>query len=281
MLIALLKLYYRFTLPGASLNTKGRAVPVIVSLTTFGPRIRKVHQVLKLMLTQTVRPDRIVVYVGKDQFNESILPTKLKVFRELYGIEVQFVEDIGPHTKYFYAIKDNPAAIVITVDDDVKYPADLIAELMSSFERHPRCVSAARGHRITFDNGVIKKYREWDYKFSGLIDTPSMRLFATGVGGVLYPPQVLPAETFNLPELKRLSLKNDDIWLKFMQAIHGTRVVFTKPYVTKHIKGSQKVALNQSNVTGGGNDVMIKNLIEHYNHVLGPSDTLTNRMMVD
>lgn len=274
------KFFYSIFHSDARLNKDPRDQKIIVSLTTIGFRIKKVHKVMLIVLNQTLKVDRIILYVDQTKFNAENVPFILKIFQKNFGIELRFVEDIGPHTKYFWAMKEFPNDIVVTVDDDVRYPADLISELYSSYKKHPNAVIARRGHYITFDDqGEIKRYVDWMHKYDKLFDIPSMRLFATGVGGVLYPAKIMHPETFNLPTLKALSFKNDDIWLKFMQMISNTPVVFTKPFITKHVKGSQKVALNQGNVAGGGNDVIVKNLVNHYDLFHGESDRLKNRVL--
>lgn len=274
------KFFYSIFHSDARLNKEHRDQKIIVSLTTIGFRIKKVHKVMLIVLNQTLKVDRIILYVDQTKFNADNVPAILKIFQKIFGVEIRFVEDVGPHTKYFWAMKEFTNDIIVTVDDDVRYPADLISELFDSYKKHPKAVSARRGHYITFDDqGEIKRYVDWSHKYDKLLDTPSMRLFATGVGGVLYPPKVIHNEVFNLATLKSLALKNDDIWLKFMQMIGNTPVVFTKPFTTKHIKGSQKVALNQGNVAGGGNDVIVKNLVNHYDLFHGENDRLKARVL--
>lgn len=276
----MLKLIYKSLHSDAGLNTTDkRDKKIIVSVTTIPPRIKKIQQVMMRMLTQTVRPDRIVIYLGNSQFEGKKLPVFLKLQMELFGVEVRYVEDIGPHTKYFWAMKEFPNDLIVTVDDDIRYPNDMIEELYNSYKKHPNCVSARRCHLITFDEqGVIKKYTDWKYKYSDLIDTPSMLLFPTGVGGVLYPPGLVHSETFNLENLKKLALKNDDIWLKFMEVMNNVPVVMTKPFTIKHVKGSQKVALNQENVAGNRNDIIVKDIVTAYDEFFGKDDTLRMRM---
>jgi glycosyltransferase involved in cell wall biosynthesis len=272
----MLKLIYKSLHSDAGLNTtEKRDKKIVVSVTTIPPRIQKIQQVMMRMLTQTVRPDKIVIYLGKIQFEGKKLPLFLRLQMELFGVEVRYVEDIGPHTKYFWAMKEFPNDLIVTVDDDIRYPNDMIEELYNSYKKHPNCVSARRCHLITFDEqGQIKKYNDWKYKYSELIDTPSMLLFPTGVGGVLYPPQVLHPEVFNIENVKKLSLKADDVWLKFMAVMNGTKTVMTKPFIIKHVKGSQKVSLNKENVAGLGNDVFIKNVISSYDNFLSNGKNL-------
>ena len=61
--------------------------------------------------------------------------------------------------------------------------------------------------------------------------TPSKLLFATGVGGVLYPPNALKISKQNINEIKTC-LWDDDIYLKVLEIRYGINVVFTN---TKHL----------------------------------------------
>lgn len=272
-------IYHMFHSEAGLNKHEGRDKKIIVSLTTIPPRIHKVQQVVIRMLKQSVRPDRIIIYLGDKQFAGRKLPLILRLQMEVFGVEVRFVEDIGPHTKYFWAMKEFPNDLIVTVDDDIRYPNDMIEELYNSYKKHPKAVSARRCHLITFDEqGVIKKYNDWKYKYSELIDTPSMKLFPTGVGGVLYPPKVLHPEVFNLENIKKLTLKADDVWLKFMAVLNNTPTVMTKPFTIKHVKGSQKVSLNKENVAGLGNDVCISNVISKYENYSGENSALIKKI---
>ena len=98
---------YKLIHSQASLNKQEtRQIKLIVSMTTIPPRISKVHQVIWRLLEQTVKPDKIIIYLGKDKFQGVNLPYVLKLQMKLFGVEVRYVEDIGPHTKYFHAITE-------------------------------------------------------------------------------------------------------------------------------------------------------------------------------
>lgn len=274
---------YRLLHSDASLNlTEKRVAKIIVTMTTIPPRVHTTHQVVLRLLKQTVRPDKIILYLGKDKFEGVKLPYFLRLQMKIFGVEVRYVEDIGPHTKYFHAITEFPDDLVLTVDDDIRYPDDMIEVLYNSYKKFPKAISARRCHLMTFDeNGQIKKYTEWEHKYSKNINTPSMKLFPTGVGGVLYPPHLMHPEVYNLEQIKKLTFKNDDVWLKFMQVLSMTPVVATAPFTIKHVKGSQKVALNQDNVAGQKNDILIKNVIDVYDKFHGDNDTMLNRIKIN
>ena len=248
-------------------KTERRNPRIIVSLTSYPARINMVPYAIASLLNQTMKPDKIILWLGEEQFPGEKLPAIFERVKKS-GVEVNFRADLRAHKKYFYAVKEYPEDIIITFDDDIIYDDNLIETLYSSYVRHPECVSAMRVHRINFDaDGSIASYSDWDME-SGQKDYESHQYLATGVGGVLYPPHSLHEEVFNVEALKKLCLMNDDIWLKFMEVMNGTKVV---PAVDKRmivgdmIFNSQVTALWKSNVTGGGNDTQIKAVLDEYN----------------
>ena len=190
----------------------------------------------------------------------------MKMFEE-YGIEYRYTSDaLGPHKKYFYAMQEFKDSIVITVDDDLVYSADLVKSLIELHEKYPTCICARRVHKMKFDShGNVQPYRTWDYEYKR-DKNPSYCLCPTGGAGVLYPAGILPAETFNLEKIKELCWHADDMWLKFMELKAGIQTVwvptrFVMPY---EVEGSQLEALNTINTNSGGNDEYIKNILNAY-----------------
>ena len=55
---------------------------------------------------------------------------------------------------------------------------------------------------------------------------PSYDLFATGVGGVLYPPDILKISNNDLNDINK-SILNDDVFLKYKENKLDVKVVYT------------------------------------------------------
>ncbi len=240
---------------------ENRSEKVIVSLTSFPKRFPTLHICLKSLLLQDLKPDRIIVWFGED-VEESMLTPEMQELVQ-YGIEYRFMKgNLKPHKKYFYAMQEFPEDVVITVDDDVIYPQDLVSSLMKAHAVYPKAVCARRMHRMKKDAaGKLLPYTRWmqDCR-SG--KKPSMNLFATGVGGVLYPAHSVHPDAFNEEQILTLCLGADDVWLKYMEMRSGTPVVWAPCLVTEPpvIPQAQEVALNQSNVAAGGNDQYIQTM---------------------
>lgn len=138
-------------------------IKVNVSLTSFPARISIVPQVIRSIINQSVKPDRILLWLSRDQFpmEEADLPAELTTLKE-NGLEIMWCDDIRPHKKYFYTMQKYPHDITITVDDDVVYKENVIETLLKSYERFPFAVSCLRAHQITLSgDGNLNGYRLW------------------------------------------------------------------------------------------------------------------------
>jgi len=249
-----------------SVNTVRNNPKIIVSLTTHSSRIKSVDMCIKSIIMQTKKADKIVLYLDKNT-TQNMIPQKL-IDLQRYGLEIKTgYENLKPHTKYYYAMKDFPDDIIITVDDDMLYDSTLIEELMNSYQYFPMCVSAKRVHRIVLDSfGKPDKYEKWIGECE-TINYPSHMLFATGVGGVLYPPHLLLPMTFNLDKINRMCINNDDIWLKYMEIISGVKVVFAPGKNVNPVKilNTQALGLLNNNVSNNGNNVILYAMEEEFN----------------
>lgn len=241
---------------------------VIVSLTSFPARIDKVHLAIRSLVLQTRKPDMIILWLAKTQFpnGEEDLPDKLLNYKKL-GLTIEWCEDdLRPHKKYFYAMQKYPYDVVVTVDDDLIYEVNMIELLFQSYLQFPYAVSCMRTHLITENNsGHIAEYSEWIKEYSGIVNTPSFRLFATSGAGTLYPPFCMNSNLFNMNDIKTLCINADDLWLKIMQVLNNTPVVLVRPNKRlNYIEGTQDIALREDNLNAKGNDHQLENILRKY-----------------
>lgn len=238
-----------------------RKVRIIVSLTSYLARIQFAAPCIYSILHQTVKPDMVLLWLSEADFprKEKELPKELLDMQEL-GLEIRWCrEDLKPHKKYYYAMKQYPEDIVITVDDDVIYRPHLIEDLYKAYQKKPDSVYTTRARKIGMDqDGNLLPYNDWKLYEEGPAEGPDYRLAATGVGGVLYPPHCLDEEVFNQDEIKELCLFTDDIWLKLMQLKKNIPVTkISWPYSLTYVEGSQENALYLCNMGQNQNDVCI------------------------
>ncbi len=245
-----------------------RTPPLIVSLTTFDKRIWDVHLTIESIFNQAVKADKILLWISRDHFTEDSLPTLLKN-QITRGLEVKFCDrDLGPYTKYHYTLLENPESLIVTVDDDILYPVDMLDQLYRAHLEHPKMIHCHRAHKITQTNGTLDPYKQWPKEIQ---DTePSPNIFPTGVGGVLYPPNCFDSEISNVEAFMKLCPKADDVWLKAMSLKKGTlckKINDTRSWPERFpiIEGSQRYSLKRANKsTTSGNDSKLKTVFEKY-----------------
>lgn len=123
--------------------TDGRVADrnVTVSLTSFGERINWVDVVIESLMEQTVKANRIVLWLDRRLSGGSLLPASLGRLGKR-GLEIRFCTDVGPATKLIPSLKEFPDDIIITVDDDQIYDYDLLDRLLTAHRIHPEAICA-------------------------------------------------------------------------------------------------------------------------------------------
>lgn len=240
---------------------------VIVSLTSYPARIDKVHICIKSLMEQKLKANKIVLTLSEKEFEgkEKDLPDTLMELCD-HGLEILWCEDdLKPHKKYYYIMQKEPEAIIITTDDDVIYDPSLINNLIFTYIKHPDCVIAARTNLMLFKpDGTFRSYDNWVYDYKAKRDVPMYDLLPTGVGGILYPPHVVPEFAFNKKAIVDNCLFADDLWLKFLTVITGHPTVLVGENTKyREIGGTQENALWKQNTNMGGNDNAIKRIFDH------------------
>lgn len=244
---------------------KKKSDEIVVSLTSYPPRIKSVSKTIKSILKQTLKPDAIELWLALEEFpnKEADLPFDLVKLTKK-GLSICWGENIAPHKKYFYTMLKHPNSIIITVDDDVRYSHNLVSKLYKSYLKYPNCVSAMRAHRIIFTSrGGIKPYSRWIKEDKALVGEPSYQAIATGIGGVLYPPGMTKSEYFNIDLIKNNCLFADDIWLKCIEMSLNIPTVVLENYMpVQELKNTQKCGLFNSNVLDNRNDAYMSECIK-------------------
>ena len=256
-------------LPKRGLNTLPRKETVVLSLTSFPARIDQAYVAIKSLMRQSVKADRIVLWLAEDQFKDFALPKKFDRLTKR-GLRVRYVEDLRSHKKYYYALQEQkPDELVITFDDDIIYEKDAVKKLIKKHNEFPDCIVCNRGHEIKYDDNGIKPYNEWKIRFEGGVDTPEMNIMPSTGNGCLYPYGVMPESSFDIESFRKNANSADDIWMRFNSLKKGVFVVRTQKEVATLINvfSSQKTALNRVNDGQNENQKTVDNLIRVFPEV--------------
>lgn len=238
---------------------------LIVSLTTFPARINKIWIVIECMLRQSHKPDKIILWLSKEQFKSvDSLPKRLLKLRER-GLEIELCDgDLRSHKKYYYTLKQYPKSAFITVDDDFIYPTNLIKELLEEHQKHPKDLCFLRGHRITIRDNKVESYNKWTKEIKEKSKSPTV--FFTSGGGTLFPAGSLHKEATNEEVFMEKCKLADDVWLNAMSKLQGTQLnKISSDYAAQiPIIISRNISLSSVNVDEDQNDVQINAVREHY-----------------
>ena len=242
---------------------------LVVSLTTFNKRINDVYLTIESLFRQSLKADKIILWLSREEFDQVDIPSSLRIL-EKRGLTIAICdEDLGPYKKFFYTVKDHPESLIVTVDDDVIYPPDMLDMLYRAWLKDPDSVHCHRAHKIGLGgNGELLPYEQWDKNTSD--SSRSRLIMPTGIGGVLYFPGCFHEELLNKALFLKLAPRADDIWLKAMtlkQGVLSKKIEDVRPWKLRFltIDGSQLYALKHENMKGAlGNTLKAQKTFEYF-----------------
>lgn len=240
---------------------------MIVSLTSYGERIAELKYTLYSLITQTVLPEKIVVFVSEDDFDT--LPADMHFF-EKYAVFFCIYENLKSYTKLIPALRQYPDKIIVTADDDIFYKQNWLKKLYNDHLKHPDEIICHQVYKIKTAGNKIAPYNRWEHNVKVYND--SRKNFLMGVGGVLYPPCSLFRDTCDSSKFKKLAPYADDIWFYFMAILQGTKIrqakkadvaqQYVNPYREYGIASG--ATLGQINVQQNKNDEQFRAVLAHY-----------------
>lgn len=229
------------------LENNSRETKLIVSLTSFPDRIKTVHITINTLLNQTVKPDKLILWLADSQFpnKENDLPDELLKLKGL-GLEIRWCEDLKSYKKLIPALKEFPEDIIVTADDDLYYQRDWLESLYSAYLENQNYIYTRRACGIKLENNILSitpHYANSNYK-------PTLLNQLLGGAGTLYPPHSLNEDVFNTDLIKTLIPTHDDIYFWIMAVLNGTRIrlIKNKDVSIYNVEGSQTTALCKQHI---------------------------------
>ncbi|MBR2092225.1 MAG: hypothetical protein IJ905_18225 [Fibrobacter sp.] len=252
---------------------------IIISLTTHGKRLQSVFLTIESLFQQTVKANKIVLYLS-DKCSQNTIPNILKKQIER-GLEIKFVPDIRSYTKLIYALKDFPNATIINVDDDFLYPIDHIEKLIKAHQEAPSKIICHQAKKMAFckSENRFTEYDKWEVPRSeSKLESPLLLQY--GAFGCLYPPHSLHPNVFDKSTFLSLAPSADDIWFWSMALLQHTPIQLLERSFSEcgttgqpvnydsalwRIEYGQDIALGNINVYGKQNDVQLDAICKHFN----------------
>ena len=237
---------------------------LVISLTSYPKRFKTLHHVIKSLLMQSIKPNKIILWIQnehKEELNKEIIElTK-------YGLEINFCKNYKSYNKIVHSLIEESDRYIATFDDDILYSKNALKCLVETSKLNPGHVVSNRIHKIKLNkNSMPMPYKSWywDYSINDQIELN----FLTGVGGSLYPPKTFNKDVLRLDLINKLSPHADDIWLNWMLRLNGKKIIRTK-FKEKllEIPDYKNDGLRTLNVNNGLNDEQILKMIDYFGFV--------------
>ena len=224
----------------------------IVSLTSHGDRIKFLNKSLGQIIDKPSDVYKVVLTIFKGE--EYLITDYVKKKVHDGCLELIIADrDLGPHLKYFYAMKKYKTLPVITIDDDCIATQSRLTSLYNAYMQNPKDINAMRVHRMKFVHWKLAPYTSWEFECKSIVGRADKFLFATGVGGVIYPPNIFNLNDDMIPEIIKCKYA-DDIYLKVLEIRKDLNVRWvncTKPHpFTVNEQEVRKMALMGANNSG-------------------------------
>ncbi len=214
-----------------SLNREPRDTTLTFTLTTFPDRIDSVQYTLRSLFNQSMKPDRVVLWLAKEEFEGRELPQSIKDFQSV-GLEVRFCDNMFGHKRYYQLIPEQKEnELIVMFDDDILFPKHLVYRLYEVWKKNPNCIVCDRGQVFELEsNGEVLNPGRWSAISPVGVKKPSFRVLASPGGGCLVPPNALYKDACNTELIKKYAIKTGDIWLMFMAVQNDTKIIRSYRY---------------------------------------------------
>lgn len=223
---------------------------IVVSLTTIPSRAAHLAPVLRSLLDQTEPADRILLALPRISLKGQPYPLPESLSLPP-GVDILPCEDIGPATKLLPALRAEPDALVVVVDDDVIYPEGFIAALLTAHRLDRNAAIGLRG--VVLHPGT--RFSDLDHVMA--TGTPETRpvdvLF--GTWGYLLPVGALGPEIGDFTDAPPGARFVDDVWISGHLARAGVdRFVVRSDTLPIETRASFRDALTLGVNRSGEND---------------------------
>jgi len=250
-------------------SNKNARPKYIVSLTTYSKRIHDVHLTLESISLQSVKPDRVILWLDKDEFSIEELPLRVQNFQSR-GLEIRFVKNTKSYKKYIPSSELYPDANIITIDDDIIYPADMIEILVNEHSKFPDHIIGHRAHYMKLDEkGIPCPYETWEFETNR--DVTDKRIFITTGGGTLFPAGCFNDEVYSDDTLfMDICGTADDVWFYSMALLNDIKCKkvsdsrgFEPRFIITNL--NDDIALENINVAERQNDDQLRRVMKYFN----------------
>ena len=232
---------------------------LIVSFTSYPPRIRFCYQVIRSLLDQSLDKSlyHIILVLAVPNFpnKEKDLPVSLvELVNSTNQVQIIWYDrDIMSHKKLIPTLKEFPNNPILVTDDDIERPYDWLQTFYKDHKKYPNDIIIGASFYFLdifqqFKETSIQQAHIEHNKTAGMVYNFARP--ANGAGGTLYPPHTFITKEFYDEDLMmKISPTSDEMWQYVFNVIDGKTFRHTsKHYGVFSIEGSQNVSLFSQNI---------------------------------
>ena len=255
------------------ISTEKREPELIVSLTSYPDRIYDIHYCIYSLLIQSLKPNKIILWLGEEQFpnRDKDLSEKLREFTK-HGLTIKYTKDIKSYKKLIPALREYPNSIIVSADDDIFYRNNWLEKLYNHWKDNKNFVIVHRGDKIIIEDDKIIPFNQWGRKT--ISDNSSFSFLILSGSGALFPPNCLYKDVFNEEIFKKLAPNADDMWFWAMAVLKNTKIkIVNEPQNTFiYVNPAREAQLNGDSTLYSTNryenDIQFKNILNYYPQIM-------------
>lgn len=224
---------------------------IVVSLTTTPYRISSMREVIDFVLAEEIPLKTVYVnipHLFKRDNLAYVIPSWLQNYPK---VTILRTEDYGPGTKILGTLAQAhlpPKTIIITVDDDIKYPKNILLHLAYQAKKNPQ-------HAVGF-SGMMPHYNKRGQIITDSLSGIGLKAnkqngahvsILEGFAGIAYRPEFFKPSVFEIEDAPRECKNSDDVFLSYHLAMNNIpRQVIRNKYMNlEKIAWNPSVGLNQ------------------------------------
>lgn len=204
-----------------------REQPIIVSIYSNLEQIEELPMTIYSLLNQTIKPDKIILWVDERLKDLNNLPYDITQFIK-NGLEIEFVRDLGCYTNKIYPIKKHPSAINVTAESGFYYRPNWLKILYLSYISHNNEIQVHNANLIKIDNKKILPFNTWE---KSNIESASYTNYINKIGGILFPPNCFSNEYLREDIFAKYASNNDELWCWIMALVHNKKIRIAKSHI--------------------------------------------------
>lgn len=248
----------------AGVNEIKRETPIIVSITSDEDNFSSLELSLYSLLNQTVKPDRLILWLSDDEYDLTYLPYSITRYIK-NGLEIKFVKDIGSYTNPIYPLEQFYNSINVIANDSVYYNKNWLMKLYHSYIASPKDIQTHNAHQVD----LSLPFSKWKKNINE--ENAEYNYYPSSLSGVLYPPKCFSKEVFRDDIFVKNNITNPDVWLWVMGILSNRKIRIVKNH-NKRITSTNifKYIFEDKNKKYSQIDTQISKLMEFYGQNILP-----------